>query len=255
MFFVLSKILAFTVQPFAWIVLLVLIGLIAKRKGLKKWSYRLAGIAVLFFTNSIIFLEFARMWEMEGTKIEEVGDYDVAIVLGGMAEYDNNLQRLSLRRGSDRLWQALHLYHLGKVDKIMLVGVNGFLRDDKLNEAVQFKEDLIDFKIPSEDIIIENKSKNTYQNAVESKKVLANYPEIEKVLLVTSAIHMRRSKACFEKAGFEAIDVFTTDHYTGAVRGYQLDQYFMPNLSVMTDWSNLLHEWVGYITYKMSGYI
>jgi uncharacterized SAM-binding protein YcdF (DUF218 family) len=151
------------------------------------------------------------LWETEGTKIEEVDHYDCAIVLGGMAEFDENNNRLSMRRGGDRIWQAINLYHLGKVDKILISGNNGYILDDGLDEANQFKEVLIQNEIPAEDILVEVKSKNTYENAVESKKILDKHDEIESVLLVTSALHMRRSKACFEKAGYENFETFTTD--------------------------------------------
>jgi len=255
MFFILSKILAFLVHPFSWIVISVAIGLFTKRKKLKKWTLRGAGIAVFFFTNTVIFSEFTRLWEPDGTKIEDVGHYDAAVVLGGMAEYDNNLDRLSLRRGGDRLWQAIHLYHLGKVDKIMIVGANGDVFDKGLNEAVQFKSVLLDWGIPSEDLIIEKNSKNTHENAVETKNVLENYPEVQNILLVSSALHMPRAQACFENEGFTDFDVFTTDHFTGATRGYSFEQFTVPNISNMTDWSKLIHEWVGYITYMMAGYI
>jgi uncharacterized SAM-binding protein YcdF (DUF218 family) len=255
MFFILSKILSFLVHPFSWILISVAIGLLTKRQKLKKWTLRGAGIAVLFFSNTVIFSEFTRLWEPEGTKISEVGHYDVAVVLGGMAEYDNNLDRLSIRRGGDRIWQAIHLYHLGKVDKIMIVGANGNMFDTGLNEAVQFKNVLLDCGIPDADIIIERNSKNTHKNAVETKKVLNNHPEVKNFLLVTSALHMRRSNACFENEGFTNFDVFTTDHYTGATRGYSFEQFIIPNISNMSDWSKLIHEWVGYVIYAMAGYI
>jgi uncharacterized SAM-binding protein YcdF (DUF218 family) len=212
-------------------------------------------IALVFFTNNVIFLEFVRAWEEPGTKISEIEHYDVAVVLGGMAEWDNSHERLSLRRGGDRIWQAIHLYHLGKVDRILISGANGDVVDKGLNEAVQFKEVLMDNGIPDSAILVESVSKNTYQNAVESKKVIDQHPEIESVLLVTSALHMKRAKACFEKAGFESFDCFTTDHFTGNKRGYTFEQLLVPNGSVMVDWSRLIHEWIGYTTYWMMGYI
>lgn len=255
MFFILSKILHFLTHPFTWVLIALGIAWFTKRPFLSKWSFRSAIIILLFFSNSVIFLEFARMWEPEGTKIEDVGHYDVAVVLGGMAEWDNNHERLSMRRGGDRIWQAIHLYHLGKVDKLLISGANGDVIDKGLNEAVQFRDVLIAEGIPAEDILIDSLSKNTWQNAVESKKIVDQYPEIESVLLITSALHMPRSEACFKKAGFEKFDTFTTDHFTGERRGYAIDQYFVPNVSTMVCWSKLIHEWIGYITYFFAGYI
>ncbi len=255
MFFVLSKIFSFLTHPFSWIVIGLLIAWITKRPKLARYSFRGSIIALLFFSNTVIFCEFVRMWEPEGTKIEEVGHYDCAIVLGGMASWDNSHDRLSLRRGGDRIWQAINLYHLGKVDKILISGQNGFLLDDGLDEANQFRDVMIENGIPEEDILVENQSKNTHENAVESKKVLDGYPEIQSVLLVTSALHMPRSKACFEKAGFSDFDCFTTDHYTGDERGYKFSQYVLPNASNLADWQNLIHEWIGYLSYWFAGYV
>jgi len=255
MFFILSKILGFFCDPFYWVIILFLIAWYTKRPRLKKWTFRIGIGTLIFFTNTFIFCEFARLWEPDGKKIEEIGHYDVAIVLGGMAEYDKSHDRLSLRRGGDRIWQAIHLYHLGKVDKILIAGANGDLIDKGLNEAVQFKKVLIDNGIPAEDILTDSLSQNTYQNAIESKKIIDLHPEIKSVLLITSALHMPRAEACFKKAGYENFETFTTDHYTGKTRGYKFDQLIIPNEGTMTDWSKLLHEILGYVTYWMVGYI
>jgi uncharacterized SAM-binding protein YcdF (DUF218 family) len=225
-----------------------------REKRKKRLNWVLIG-SLFFFSNTVIFSELLRMWEPEGKKIEEVGHYDVGIVLGGMAEYDNNLDRLSLRRGGDRLWQAMHLYHLGKVDKLLISGNNGHIMDKGLNEAVQFRDILIDFGIPAEDILVDSLSKNTHQNAVESKKVLDQFPELKNCLLITSALHMPRSEACFRKVGFENIDTFTTDHFTGEKRGYSFEQYIVPNISNLVDWGKFNHEWVGYLVYWVVGYV
>ena len=53
----------------------------------------------LFFSNSVIYLEFCRLWEVHGTPIKKVKKYDVGIVLTGMGEYNADLKVVSLRRG------------------------------------------------------------------------------------------------------------------------------------------------------------
>lgn len=255
MFFILSKILSFLIHPITWMLILFIWGRKTKHEKRRKWLNGILVGTLLFFTNTVIFSEFVRWWEPDGKKIEEVGHYDVAIVLGGMAEYDNSHDRLSIRRGGDRIWQAIHLYHLGKVKKLLISGDSGHIIDKGLNEAIQFRDVLVDFGIPKEDILVDSISKNTHENAVESKKVLDQYPTLESYLLVTSALHMPRSLACFKKAGFKQIDTFSTDHYTGKERGYSLEQYFIPNISNLTDWARFNHEWVGYMVYAIMGYI
>ena len=212
-------------------------------------------VLLLLFTNSFVFLEFCRLWEIQGVKRATVGHYDVGIVLTGMAEYNNDLEEISIRRGADRIWQALNLYHDGKIDKILLSGDNGYISDRGLHEAQQMKAILVKWGVPGNDIITENKSRNTYENAVETKKILErSYPHLEKRLLITSGTHMRRSLACFDKLGFPC-DPYSTDLHTGPKRAYYWDQYIVPDVSTLSDWNKLMKEWVGYITYDLIGYI
>ena len=210
---------------------------------------------LLLFTNSFLFLEFCRMWEVPGKKVEQVGKYDVGIVLTGMAEYNNDLNELSIRRGADRIWQALTLYHRKKIHKILITGDNGYVSERGLHEAEQFKKTLVMWGIPEQDIITEERSRNTHENAAETKKLLQrSYPHLKKRLLITSGTHMKRALACFEKEEFPC-DPFSTDLYTGPKRNYYWDQYIIPNVSVMSDWERLTKEWFGYLTYDMVGYI
>ena len=212
-------------------------------------------VLLLIFTNSFVFLEFCRLWEVQGIKRTSVGHYDVGIVLTGMAEYNNDLEEISIRRGADRIWQALNLYHDGKIDKILLSGDNGYVSDRGLHEAQQMKAILVKWGVPGNDIITENKSRNTYENAVETKKILErSYPHLEKRLLITSGTHMRRSLGCFEKIDFPC-DPYSTDLHTGPKRAYYWDQYIVPDVSTLSDWNKLMKEWVGYITYDLIGYI
>ena len=74
----------------------------------------------LVFSNTVIFLELMRNWEVQGTKFKDVKKYDVGIVLGGMFEYNNDLEVLSVRTHADRIWQAITLYKTGKIKKILI---------------------------------------------------------------------------------------------------------------------------------------
>lgn len=255
MFFYLSKLLSFAINPFIWILILFGISIFTRKKRLKKNSFISGIVLLLVFSNTVLFLESVRLWEEKGTKIEDVKRYDVGVVLGGLSSYNNDLDRLSIRRGGDRIWQAIHLYHIGKIGKILISGENGSMVDKGLNEAIQMKSLLIQEKIPANDILIETISKNTYQNAFETKKVLDATTEEESVLLITSAFHMKRSIGCFKKVGFKDFGTFTTDHFTGDTRNYYFDQYVIPDQSALQHWNKLIHEWVGYVTYWMMDYI
>jgi uncharacterized SAM-binding protein YcdF (DUF218 family) len=255
MFFFLSKALLFLLSPFNWFVAALALYLFWKHE---RWKTRFKWITIgvfLFFTNTAIMSEAFRLWEIPGTRISEVKKYDVGIVLTGMGEWNNDLEVMSIRRGGDRIWQALTLYHQGKIKKILITGDNGYITDRGLHEAAQFRDVLLSWGIPKQDIITEEKSRNTHENALETKKILdKSYPHYKRFLLITSSKHMRRTFACFHKEGL-LCDTFTTDHYTGSKRSYQWDQYFMPNYDNFNGWDTLIKEMVGYITYDLVGYI
>lgn len=254
MFFLFSKLLHFIVMPGFWILIFWLSFFLIKNSRWKK-RFKISAILItILFTNTFLFKEFVRSWEVQGIKTEKVDYHDVAIVLGGMAEYNNDLNRLSLRRGGDRIWQTIALYQRGKIGKILISGDSGYISERGLNEAMRFRDELIEWGIDKENILIDSLSKNTHQNAVESLKVLkSNDLENSKILLVTSAVHMKRAQGCFEKIGLK-VTPFSTDHYTGPKRHYHWDEYLIPSTSTLVDWQVLTHEWTGYLAYKLKGY-
>lgn len=217
-----------------------------------KWMF--IGVLIIF-SNSFIFKEFVRLWEVPAVSIDAVQYHEVGIVLGGMFEYDNDTERLSIRRGGDRIWQAIDLYKLNKIDKILLSGDHGYVTDRGLHESKQLKEVLVRWGIPNKDIIIESKSKNTAENAQESASLLRKtYPHFSSFLLITSAKHMRRAKACFDKAGLETTS-FSTDPFVGKNRSYHWDEFIIPNADNFSNWFTLNKEVVGYVVYDIIGYI
>jgi uncharacterized SAM-binding protein YcdF (DUF218 family) len=253
MFFLLSKLLYVFLSPFTWALIALYFAFFSKREKRKKRG-RIAAISILlFFSNTVIYKEFCRQWEVFGTPVKQVKKADIAIVLGGMSEYNNDLKVLSLRRGGDRIWQAITLYKAHKVDKLLISGGHGYVIDRGLKEALQVKEVLVKWGIPGKDILIETNSKNTYENAVQSKKVLdKKAPDAKRFILVTSGRHMKRALACYEHAGIHCTP-HSTDLYTGPKRFYTFEDFLVPNVSVIDDWHGLIKEIVGYITYSMTG--
>lgn len=254
MFFILSKLLLFLFSPFNWFVIALLIYFFYPKDYWKKKAKISAFVLFLFFSNTVIFLECCGLWEVQGTQLKDVKNYEVGIVLGGMSEYNNDLNTLSLRRGGDRIWQALTLYKKGKIKKILISGDSGYVTDRGLHEAKQLKEVLVSWGIPEQDILTETRSKNTHENARETKRLLQrSHPHVETSLLITSGIHMKRALACFEKEGMKC-DPFSTDLYSGPKHNYFWEQYLVPDVSTFYDWERLMKEYIGFITYKIMGY-
>lgn len=217
-----------------------------------KWA---TVIILMFFSNTFVFKEFIRIWEVPAVPIEDVSKHEVGIVLGGMFEYDNDAERLSIRRGGDRIWQAINLYKKEKIEKILISGNHGYVTDRGLHESKQLKEVLVNWGIPKQDIIIETESKNTYQNAKETSKLLdQSYPHYSSFLLITSAKHMKRAAACFGKQGLN-VTQFSTDPFVGVNRSYRWDEFIVPDVDNLSNWFDLNKEMVGYVTYAIVGYL
>ena len=105
-------------------------------------------------------------------------------------------------------------------------------------------------KIPMTDIIIENTSRNTMENAMNSAEILKEKNIEGSFLLITSANHMRRAQLCFNKANLQ-ITAFPTD-CTTSYRSTGYDYILFPRVEALERWQDLIHEWIGYIVYKIT---
>ncbi len=254
MFFILSKILLFLINPLVWIFALLLWSLLTKNSLRKKRLLLVTIGAFYFLSNSFITDEFLRFYEERNQTYSELNNnYDVAIVLGGFSSYDPTQKMVSFHTATDRLMAGIKLYKTGRAKKIMIVSGSGSVLKPDEKEALFIKDYLLDIGIPQKDLIIESDSKNTRENAINTADILSKtYPK-GKFLLVTSATHMPRAKRCFNKAGLQTTP-FSVDHRSGP-RVYNPEHLFIPNPESIRSWSHLTKEWVGFITYKLLGYI
>jgi uncharacterized SAM-binding protein YcdF (DUF218 family) len=249
MFFILSKVFAFLFRPIIWVFILLLLSFFFKKRRKKLLCYSI--ITFWFFSNAFICDEVARIWEYKAVGIENIKEnFDVGIVLGGMSEYDFKYKMLNFNNHADRLIFTEKLYHKGTIKKILISGGSGKLINDGYREAIAIKTHLINNGIAKNDIIIEENSRNTKENTLYTANILKQEFKNGKFLLITSANHMRRSLLCFKKAGVKVIP-FPTDN-TNSDRDFQLDYLLLPNSETFERWEALIHEWVGYVVYRVT---
>lgn len=128
-----------------------------------------------------------------------------------------------------RLTLAAQLYHQRPLP-IILSG--GQVYEDSGNEAEIAQRELKLLGIPEQDIIIENKSLNTRQNAIFTGQIMAERG-FSKPILVTSAFHMERSVINFQKEGIEPIP-FPTDFRSSQPRTFHWNK-LAPSADAMGD--------------------
>ena len=204
----------------------------------------------LYFLSLPIVSTLALKWWESETQMNQ-RKYTYGVVLGGMSGMNRNTENIQFSQASDRLWQALKQLNKGTIDTLIISGGAGSILDTAEYEAQFILEYLNDIGLNTEHIKIEYNSKNTYQNAIESKKLMASNPN-ESILLFTSAFHLPRAKKCFEKQNLE-VDVFACDQRSGDQ--ISLGMFFIPSSGSLQTWGILFHEWIGYSAYKLKGYI
>lgn len=255
MFFVLSKTVSLLFLPLTLIVIFILLGVFLKNKKWKKYFFWLGFGLLLFFSNGSIANEVMMMWELPAKPFNELKPHKLGIVLTGSTIYKPYPDdRVYFQRGADRVTHTIQLYKLGYIEKVLISGGSGALVQEDEPEANKFREVMTLMGVDSADIIIENETRNTYESAVAVKPLLKDLKyKTEDCLLITSAFHMRRSLACYRKAGVD-VDYFTTDFYTYP-RPYYFDSLIIPKVEALMIWQKLFKEWIGFAAYKVAGYV
>ena len=257
MFFTVSKLLSFLTSPITWVFLILVYSFFVKNEMKRKRSILILIISFYFFSNEFLFdLTFGN-WEVctdKKTVVLSNNVYEAGIVLGGMTWYDEEIQQPQFLRSSDRLYQAIWLLKNGKIKRIIISGGSGSLSTPQIKEASNLKKWLKQIGINDSLVIIDNVSDNTHENAIYSKRILDSLSITNKRnLLITSASHMRRARACFKKVGIVDITTYSTDYYSSKFR-IEFDHCLIPNTDTFHAYSIIMHEMIGYCVYKLIGY-
>jgi uncharacterized SAM-binding protein YcdF (DUF218 family) len=117
-------------------------------------------------------------------------------------------------------------------------------------EAPVVKRFLVDLGVPPEKILIEEKSRDTAENARFSRKILEQ-EGFKKPILVTSAFHMRRSIVVFRKAGLVVIPVPSSFRTAPGLPTFWFD--WLPSSGSLETAATAIHEYLGLIFYTLSG--
>jgi len=137
-----------------------------------------------------------------------------AIVLlgGGIVNPASPRLEPELDAHGDRLGYAARLYKAGKAPVIVVSGGNVFDEPGMLSNAEYSAQLLERWGVPRSDMVLESDSRNTYENARETARLLPATQTT--ILLVTSAFHMRRAIPLFEAQGFSVVHASTDIQFT-----------------------------------------
>lgn len=255
MFYIISKLAAFLIKPLDLLALLGIYSLFTKNPVRKRRAFRILIFGFFFFSNQWIINQLAWGWETARYSPSVITEpYDFGILLGGYTQMNAAIPPgLLASYRADRLTTTLQLYKSGKIRRILLTGGSSRIIGDALPESPVVRQYLLEVGVPDSAIIVDDRSRNTRENAQFSKTLIDSIMPDAHCLLITSAWHMRRAHACFEKVGLHCAP-FGTDFITETSGGNPL-KWIEPDWRAFMKWDYLIKEWIGYMVYKAKGYI
>jgi len=151
----------------------------------------------------------------------------------------------------NRCLLAAEIYHRGRHCPVIVSGGRYDPDPTYPPDSALMRKMLIRLGVDEADVIEEDQSRNTIQNALATREILRDRG-IGKVLLVTNAFHMRRSLLTFRKLGIDAVAAPCDHLATGSV--WKLGN-FIPSPEAMGNLTAALHEWIGLVWYRVRGRI
>lgn len=256
MFFYLSKIAFFFIQPSNALVALVVLGaLMSLRARFQAWGRRFAFLGALGFVicgfspaANLLILPL----EDRFSRPEQLGTYDGVIILGGAVDTVISGARgdTALTLSGERLTIAARLARELPGADIIHTGGQGVIITGQTTESEGAARLFEDFGIDENRIVLEDASRNTWENAVLTKEIVKPR-QGQSWLLVTSAFHMPRSMGVFEAAGWQGITPYPVDYRTRGAVDRTLG--FNGASKGLRRFDLAFKEWVGLAVYWMTG--
>ncbi|GJM13756.1 MAG: membrane protein [Pseudohongiella sp.] len=253
-FFIASKIIWALISPDS---LIVILGLSAWIAAILKWqraSRSLLSLCALL----LALIGFFPVGEWLISPLENrfttnaalPSEVDGIVVLGGaiLPVQSNIWQQPEVSGGADRLTNFLYLARLFPDAQLVFTGGSGSVSDQEFKEAEMARILFDQLGLAQRAIIYESESRNTAENAMNSKELVTPESD-ENWVLITSAFHMPRSIGVFCKQQWP-VQPYPVDHYSQRGDLLRLNFAFSQNLTVLR---TAIREWVGLLAYRISG--
>ena len=256
--YILNKIVGLLLSPAVVTMMIFIVAFIAALRGRRRLAIKFFGAAALWFlvwSSPVTYRYLASGLEMRFPVMtaEELPVADAIVILGGGVGCNTNEYPYGeMWTSADRVWHGARLYKAGKAPKIFITGGGTTFGTVML---------LQDFGVPKEVIVCNLTARNTEE---EARFIAGAMNEVEvkdlglqgkaKILLVTSAWHMRRAKLMFEKYAPELEVIPAATDYEALVRcgwrsGFEWSD-LTPNAEMLFYSSYTIKEIIGYWGYR-----
>jgi uncharacterized SAM-binding protein YcdF (DUF218 family) len=202
-----------------------------------------------------------RSLEWQNIPGTQIPNAEAIVVLGGATKSATwPRPTVDLSEAGDRVIYAAQLYFQKKAPIIILSGGRIDWRGSGSPESADMATILTSIGVPAAAIIQESDSLNTYQNAVNVRKIL-EARRIKKVLLITSAMHTPRSLKIFKRQGIDVIPTPTDflvsqgelEELTNTPKAAILN--LLPDTNNLNQFTSALKEYIGIFIYSLRGWL
>ena len=263
LFFLISKLLHFCIEPLNWVIVFVCLSLLflgLRKPHLCKQFLVFALLDLLIvgwlpasdtllrpLENVIPKMEVGKLAE------DQIGGI---IILGGAIEGGEiaiDRGEISIGSSAERVTKAFELIRKYPDLPFIFSGFSGRMIPSGLSEVDAFKQLIQEQGLAGRSGHYENQSRNTYENVLFMKPMIA---EIEQRktrkpwILITSASHMYRSVKIFQKQGLEIIPVPVDYQTANSLQWTAFDL-----VDGAQNWNKLIHEIIGLFAYWITGKI
>ena len=254
MMYYLNKTVGFVISPIGLAIFAGLVALLCSKFKRHRFAKCLGWLTIawlwLWMTpimTWVVGVPLEREFLVDGRvpEVETFPEADAIVLLGGSMGIETNLSSYAeMWTSADRVWQAARLLKAGKAPKVIATG----------NYAIDTTLPLLkDFGV-AEDSVSFLDAKNTEGEAKGIKELIGRESVSKpKILLVTSAWHMKRARLMFEKYAPELEVVCAPADFEQTMMAENLfsPKAILPDANVLYLNSVALHEWVGIIGYTL----
>jgi len=249
----LSKILPLAFLPLGFTLILLVVGLI----GRWRWPVITAVVLLWLFSLGLVSQILWRFLESPWHRqpAADAASADAIVVLSGGRHPAPGAAKVSEWHDPDRFLAGLDLYRQGKAPRLLFTGGASPFWPGQPPEGQRYLEEGQQLGIPAAAMQSTPPVVNTAQEATAIRKLLqgsVRAATIPRILLVTSAFHMRRAQRLFERQGLKVmpspVDFQTRSQWAGPV--WRDPTQWLPTAGALDGSSRALREFLGRLIYR-----
>ncbi|RNA71438.1 YdcF family protein [Prosthecochloris sp. ZM_2] len=244
---ILHKVLPLVVLPLGFSLVLVVLGAV-----LRRWWLVWCGVVWLWVMSTPAMGDVLMRF-VEGTdrrvEVASLGEADAVVVLGGMVQQVPGVRLGEWGEASDRFEGGIEVFRAGKAPLLIFTGAKMPWTPDARVEGDILYDRALELGVPEAALRVTERVGNTADEAREVRELLGGGRP--RVILVTSAFHMRRAAMLFRRAGLE-VEEFPVDFRTDVYSERTLKDV-LPQVDGLEDSEQAIREMIGVVYYWVRG--